>query len=109
MELSRRGRLDRKKQREGRTLARRARQHDLAPEEARDLAADRKAESGAAVLAARGPVRLLESLEDDALLVFRDADAGIGHGNRDPFAPGPQGRSFGGPDLERHAAFLGEL
>ena len=34
--------------------------------------------SGAAVLAAGAGVRLLECLEDDLLLLRRDADAGIG-------------------------------
>ena len=51
--------------------------HDLAAEKPRDLAADREAEAGAAVLAARGAVGLLEGLEDDALLVLGDADAGV--------------------------------
>ena len=51
---------------------------DLAAEQARDLAADREPEAGAAVLAAGGAVGLLERLEDELLLVLRDADAGVG-------------------------------
>ena len=50
---------------------------DLAAEQARDLAADRQAEAGAAVAAARRPVGLLEGLEDQPQLVLRDADAGV--------------------------------
>ena len=44
---------------------------------------DREAEAGAAVLAARRAVGLLERLEDQPLLVLRDADAGIGDRERD--------------------------
>ena len=42
---------------------------DLAAEQPRQLAADRQAEAGAAVLAAGRAVGLLERLEDDLLLV----------------------------------------
>ncbi len=51
----------------------------LAPEEPGDLPADRETEPGAAVLPARAAISLLERLENDLLLVLRDADAGIGH------------------------------
>src|SRR5207245_3851632 len=60
-------------------LSRLALHHDLAAEQAGDLARDGKAQAGAAVLAAGGPVRLLERLEDDLLLVAGDADARVGH------------------------------
>ena len=50
---------------------------DLAAQQTCDLAADRETEAGAAVTAARRPVCLLESLEDQAQLVMRDADAGV--------------------------------
>ena len=50
---------------------------DLAAEQAGDLAADRQAEAGAAVLAAGAAVGLLEGLEDDLLLVGGNADAGV--------------------------------
>src|SRR5207253_6948295 len=58
-------------------LARLALHLDLAAEQAGDLARDGKAQSGAAVLAAGGPVRLLERLEGDPLLVAGDADARV--------------------------------
>ena len=48
---------------------------DFAAEQARDFAADGQAQAGAAVLAAGAAVGLLERLEDDLLLVRRDADA----------------------------------
>ena len=54
----------------------------LAAEQARDLAADRQAEAGAAIFAAGGAVGLLERFEDQLLLVLGNADAGIGDGNR---------------------------
>ena len=67
----------------------RAAQLDLAAEQAGQLAADRQTEAGAAVLAAGAGVGLLEGLEDDALLLGRDADAGVGHLERDDAsAPG---------------------
>ena len=40
-------------------------------------------ETGAAVLAAGAGVGLLEGLEDDLLLLGRDADAGVGDLERD--------------------------
>src|SRR5439155_2253887 len=52
---------------------------DLAAEEAGDLARNGEPEPGSAVLAARGPVGLLERLEDDLLLVPRDPDSGVDH------------------------------
>ena len=42
---------------------------DLAAEQARQLAADRKAEAGAAVFPAGAGIRLLECLEDQLLLL----------------------------------------
>src|SRR6185437_3042339 len=56
---------------------------DVAAEQVRDLPADGKAESGAAVLAADRAVRLLEGLEDDAQLLLGDADPGVRDGERD--------------------------
>ena len=55
---------------------------DLAAEQARDLAADREAKPGAAVLARRAHVGLLERFEDHVVLVGRDADAGVGDRER---------------------------
>ena len=68
---------DRQVQRERAALARRADQPDLAAEQRRQLAADGEAETGAAVLAAGAGVGLLERLEDQPLLLGRDADAGV--------------------------------
>ena len=65
-------------EREGAALARRARPGGSRRRSRRDeLAADRQAQAGAAVLAAGAAVGLLERLEDDLLLVGRDADAGV--------------------------------
>src|SRR6185369_15362736 len=64
-------------ERERAPLTRRALDDDLAAEQTRDLAADREAETRAAVLAARRAVGLLERLEDEALLVARNADARV--------------------------------
>ena len=62
---------------------------DFAAEQARNFAADRQAQAGAAVFAAGAAVGLLERLEDDLLLLRRDADAGVGDGERDDrSAPG---------------------
>ena len=61
----------------------RADQADFAAEQRRQLAADGQAQAGAAVLAARAGVGLLERLEDQLLLLRRDADAGVGDRERD--------------------------
>ena len=53
---------------------------DLAAQQPRDFAADRQSQAGTAVLAAGCHVHLLEGLKDDLLLVERDADAGVAHG-----------------------------
>src|SRR5205807_2265156 len=102
-------------EREGTPLAGAAHQPDLAAEQARQLAADGQAEAGAAVLAARAAVGLLERLEDDLLLVRRDADARIRYGegedNRSPVqllithAPAP----FCGLDAESNLSGMREL
>ncbi len=52
---------------------------DFAAEQAGQLTADGETETGAAVLAAGRGIRLLESLEDDFLLLERNADTGIRH------------------------------
>ena len=70
-------------QRERAAHAGRALQADFAAQQARQFAADGKAQAGAAVLAAGGAVGLLEGFEDDPLLVLRNADAGIGDRERD--------------------------
>ena len=70
--------VQRQVEREGAAHAGRAAQLDLAAEQVRQLAADREAKAGAAVFAAGAGVGLLERLEDDLLLLRRDADAGVG-------------------------------
>ncbi len=51
---------------------------DLAAQQVGQFAADRQPQAGAAVFAAGAGIGLLERLEDDSLLVQRNADAGIG-------------------------------
>src|SRR5262249_25889173 len=69
-------------------LARRALDANLAAEQAGHLSADRKAEASAAELPARRSVGLLERLEDQLLLVARNADARVAHLERDDAAFG---------------------
>src|SRR5579863_8705272 len=78
-----RGPCLRKVQRKRAAHSGRALQTNLAAQQASQFAADGQAQTRAAVLAAGGSVRLLECLEYDALLVLRNADAGVGHGERD--------------------------
>src|SRR5437763_275895 len=49
----------------------------------RELAADGQTQAGTAEAAARAGIRLLKRLEDDFLLVGRNADAGVAHGKSD--------------------------
>src|SRR5439155_1312125 len=68
---------ERQVQREGAAFARGAVDPDLAAKEPGDLAADREAQAGTAELSAGAGVALLERLEDDAVLLPRDADAAV--------------------------------
>ena len=52
-------------------------QPDFAAQQHGQFAADRQAQAGAAVFARRAGVGLLECLEDEPLLLRRDADAGV--------------------------------
>src|SRR5205814_7746745 len=100
---------------EGTAHAGRAPQLYLAAEKVGQLAADGEAETGAAVFAAGAGIGLLEGLEDDLLLLHRNADAGVGD------LEGADGRGmlqclvFGAPaarrraDAQAHAALLGQL
>ena len=58
-------------------------QLDFAAEQVREFAADREPEPRAPVTAIGAGVRLLKGLEYDALLLRRNADAGVGHLERD--------------------------
>src|SRR6202008_454166 len=69
--------ITRQGQREDAALARRALHLDVAAEQPRQIARDRQAEPGAAVLAVRAAVGLTEGLEDDLALVLGDADARV--------------------------------
>jgi hypothetical protein len=87
----------------------------LAAEQAGELAADREAEAGAAVLAAGGAVGLLERLEDDLLLVRGmpmpvsvTEKASTGSAPPRVSLSGLQ-PSVAGCDIEADAAALGEL
>src|SRR5690606_38754420 len=83
--------------------ARLAREADLAAEDPADLAADRETEAGAAELAAGAAVGLLEGLEDDQLLVARDADAGVADPEGDDGLRPRQGLVLGAPAVRgRH-------
>ena len=73
---------------------------DVAAEQAREVARDRQAEPGAAVLAVRAAVGLAERFEDHLLLLGRNADAGVAHRERDAApAPLPSTRSVTAPAL----------
>src|SRR5207249_3929046 len=95
-------------------FAYRTRHLDFATEPPCELAADRQAQSGAAVLPARGAVRLLERLEDDLMLLPRDADASVDDAESQD-ARGDRGLHLtrrppaGERDLELDAPPLGEL
>src|SRR5437868_12567726 len=71
---------------EGASLAGSASQLDFSTKETGQLATDRKTKASAAIFSAGAGICLLESLEDDSLLVCRDADAAIrnlkGHNGR---------------------------
>ena len=83
---------------EGAALAVDAGELDLAAQQHGQLAADGQAQAGAAVLARGAGVGLLEGLEDEPLLLRRDADAGVLDGEGDHLlapcsAPGDRGSS----------------
>src|SRR5205823_6355522 len=93
----------------------RAAQLDLAAEQTRQLAADRETKTRAAEPAVGAGIGLLKSLEDDLLLLRRNADTGIGnlegHGCRRILqyrvlrAPAADGRM----DAQLDPALLGEF
>ena len=79
------GRVDeRQVEGEGAPLAGHADEADLAAQEGGELAGDRQAEAGAAVLAARPGVGLLKGLEDELLLLRRDPDPGVAMAKETP-------------------------
>ena len=74
---------------------------NFAAEQACKLAADGKAEAGAAIFAAGAGVGLLERLEDQLLLFQRNADAGIGHLEGDHRGRLIEHRMLGAPAADR--------
>ena len=79
------------------------RSREVAAQQPRQVARDRQAEAGAAVLPVRAAVGLPEGLEDDHLLVLGDADAGVAHRECDTPSSSPA------CDAHRHLAGVGEL
>src|SRR5579859_5270548 len=107
--------LDRQIEREGRPRAGQAAQVNFAAEQVCQFAADRQSQAGAAVFATGRGVGLLECLEDDLLLLRRNADAGIGDFECDHRRRLAEHRMIAAPaaqcgaDIEPDAALRGEL
>ena len=84
-------------------------------EQVRELAADREPKAGSSVLAAGAGVGLHERLEDDLLLLERNADAGVRDFEADRCRCLPEHRMLGAPtamrrrNIEPHAALGSEL
>ena len=84
---------------EGAALPVDAGEPDLAAEQHGQLAADGQAQAGAAVFARGAGVGLLEGLEDEPLLLRRDADAGVLDGEGDDLLGLAEHRVIGAPAL----------
>ena len=91
-----------KDDREGAALAGGAGELDRAAQQAHEFPRNRQAETCPAIPPADGAVGLMEGLEDAALLLGRNADPGIRHGQGDAAAADR-------PDRQFHLAGLGEL
>ena len=106
---------DRQIQRESAPYAGRAAQLNFAAEEARQLAADRKPQSGPAVFAAGARVGLLKRFENDLLFLGGNSDAGVGDLEGDDGLRLAEYRVCRGPpngrsrDLELNATAVGEF
>ena len=70
---------------------------DFTAQQVRELATDRQSEAGSSVLAARAGVGLHEGLEDDLLLLQRNADAGVGNFEGDHRGRLPEHRMIDAP------------
>src|SRR5262249_14906950 len=79
---------------------------DPSAHELGELSSDGKAEAGASVLAGAGPVDLLETLEDQRLLVRRNSDAGVD--DSETYAGRIFARRLDG-GRHAHGSLLGEL
>ena len=95
--------VQRQVERERAALAVDAGELDLAAEQHGQLAADGQAQAGAAVLARGAGVGLLERLEDEPLLLRRDADAGVLDGEGDDLLGLAEHRVVGAPALRGEA------
>src|SRR3989454_5667786 len=73
---------ERQVKRERAALAGGAADPDFTAEQASQLAADGKPQARASILAAGGAIGLLERLKNAVLLVRRNPDAGVDHGER---------------------------
>ena len=88
---------------------------EVTAQQLRDLAADRQPQPGSAVAPAGGAVRLLEGLENGAMFLGRNADAGVRHGEGHHPLGAIQAEVPGPPtgchrlDLHPHRTPLGEL
>src|SRR6185437_6041186 len=106
---------ERQVQREGAAAAVDTAQANLTAEQMGELAADGESQPRAAVFSRRASIGLLEGLEDDLLLLRRDADTGVADGKlddrrrlaEDGMLCGPA--SGGHPDMQPDAAAVGEL
>lgn len=63
-------------------------QMDMAAEQPSELLGDGQTESCAAIIPARGAIRLMERFENNRLLLFRNADAGIFDREGEPLSIG---------------------
>ena len=101
--------------RECASLAERAFQLDFAAQQVGQLAADGQSQSGSSKLPAGPGVGLLECLEDDALFLSRNANAGIFHLECNNRSGAIQNRVTGIPATERkrnrkaHTSLLGKF
>src|SRR5581483_9103821 len=97
------------------TTAGYAAQANLTAQQVRELAADRKTQSGAPVLSRRTRVGLLERLEDDLLLLERDPDTRVADREFDHRGSLAQDRMVRAPTpcrdphVQAYATVIGEL
>src|SRR5579864_5879413 len=92
-----------------------ARNAEFAAEEARDIAADRQAETRSAVSSTGRTVGLLKGFEDELLLFGRNADSGVGDVERHVALRDARGFAVGGrailqhPNSQRDGPTIGEF
>src|SRR5690606_14107962 len=105
--------LRRQQQRERAPLAQDRAEADFSAQKPRQFAADRQPQPGAAILTAGRAVGLLECLEDDLLLVVRNADPGIADRKGQNILRSAFVRTLPASlvpaDVQRHATVMREL